>query len=340
MIDALNRLQETPLCWAVSMGHLACVEILLTKGADVTVKLPGRSTLLHLCAINGHDSVLERLLRDSVMVMQKDSRTNEQNGGITALHLAALKGFVSCVEILLASGCYVHEITLQHPYRKSTALHLAAMKGHSKVVEAIVKFDRNTLSTKNEDGWYPLHVAARFSNKDCVRIMLHNGADLGGTVLGLNGNKDTAIDVIENNLLNPIDFLNEIFDSCIQVNEYPLNSPKCNIKVKYDILQPLGPDRKQIRVLDSLLNSKNYSVQENLLLHPLAETFLFLKWRKVRVLFNVMMAIYIVYTTTLTVLAINIYTLQLETAFYYILQVTFYLISLKVCLIMWKRQII
>jgi len=107
-------------------------------------------------------------------------------------------------------------------------------------------------------------------------------------------------------------FCKKIFDGCIEVNEYQLNSPKCEVKLKYDILQPLGPDRKQLRVLDSLLNCGKNVVQEKLLLHPLVETFLFLKWRKLRVFFFLMMALYITFTASLTTMAMSFYVLKSE----------------------------
>ncbi|XP_054270733.1 serine/threonine-protein phosphatase 6 regulatory ankyrin repeat subunit B-like isoform X2 [Macrosteles quadrilineatus] len=320
MIDARNRHHETPLSWAVSMGQLACVEVLLAKGADVTIKLPGKCSLIHLCAIRGHSSVLAEILKYPRMAMFKNSQTNEQNGGLTALHLAALEGSTSCADVLLAAGCDVHKVSFQCPYRKSTPLHVAAMKGRSKIVLAIVNHDLSTLKAKNEDKWYPLHVAARFSNHECVKIMLLNGANLATTVLDSDFKKRTAFDIIVCNILDPAAFVNDVFDCYIQVNEYPLNSNECEIKVNYDILQPLGPDRKQMKVLDSLLNCKKCAVQENVLLHPLIQTFLHLKWRRMRVLFFVIMALYMMFTLSLTSTAMCYYVLwgQIHSRFLYL----------------------
>ncbi|XP_054270742.1 serine/threonine-protein phosphatase 6 regulatory ankyrin repeat subunit C-like [Macrosteles quadrilineatus] len=267
MIDARNRHHETPLSWAVSMGQLACVEVLLAKGADVTIKLPGKCSLIHLCAIRGHSSVLAEILKYPRMAMFKNSQTNEQNGGLTALHLAALEGSTSCADVLLAAGCDVHKVSFQCPYRKSTPLHIAAMKGHSKIVLAIVNHDLSTLKAKNEDKWYPLHVAARFSNHECVKIMLLNGANLATTVLDSDFKKRTAFDIIVCNILDPAAFVNDVFDCYIQVNEYPLNSNECEIK---ELLQAFRMQRYYFKDLESWIKWSSFLLSFLVLLgdHP------------------------------------------------------------------------
>ncbi|XP_054270093.1 serine/threonine-protein phosphatase 6 regulatory ankyrin repeat subunit B-like [Macrosteles quadrilineatus] len=315
IIDSRNYLHETPLCSAVCAGQLHCIDLLLGRGADITTVLPGDISLLHLAAERGNVAILGKLLKDPRITSLKNIRTKEGKGGVTALHFAALGGFVSCVEILITSGCSVFEVTTMFPHRGSSALHLAAMKGHTKVVEVIVRHDKSTLNVKNDEGWYPLHVAARFSKKECVRFMLLNGANLGATVFDSAGNEKTAFDIIVYSILHPVTFLQRIFDCCIEVNDYALNSPKCEIKVKYGILEPLGPDRKQLRVLDSLLNCGKNAVQEKLLLHPLVETFLYLKWKKLRVFFFLMMALYLVYTVSLTTMAMSYYVLKSQSTF-------------------------
>lgn len=166
------------------------------------------------------------------------------------------------------------------------------------------------MCVKNVDGWYPLHVAARFAKEDCVRSLLLNGANLASTIQDSGGYKKTAFDIIVYSIVNPVAFLEEIFDSCIEVNDYPLNSAKCVVKVNYDLLQPLGPQRKQLKVLDSLLNCGKHIVKEKLLLHPLVETFLYLKWKKLRVFFFLMMALYMVFTLSLTTMAMSFYVLK------------------------------
>ncbi|KAG8292385.1 hypothetical protein J6590_097034 [Homalodisca vitripennis] len=312
IIDSRNNLHETPLWCAVSAGQLPCVKLLLSREADISTSLPGDVTLLHLAAELGYGDILGMLLGDRRISDLRNVRSKEGKGGTTALHLAALNGHEDCVARLLAAGCDIYSVTTVTPYYGSTALHLAAVRGNIGVVKSILEHDKNTLCFKNADGWYPLHVAARFGKKDCVRLMLLKGANLAATISDSGGYKNTALDIIVYSILRPLSFLERIFDACIEVNEYPLNNPKCIAKVNYDILQPLGPHRKQLRVLDSLLNCGKSVVQEKLLLHPLVETFLYLKWKKLRIFFFLMMLLYIVFTISLTTMSMFYYVLKVQ----------------------------
>lgn len=310
IIDWRNKVYETPLCSAVSAGQLFSVELLFQHGADISTSLPGDVTLLHIAAENGNKIILDTLLRHPVVENLKDVRSNEGKGGMTPLHVSALGGFVDCVESLIAQKCNLYAKTTDSPHFGATALHLAAKAGNVEVVKCILSHDRKTLNAKNIDNWYPLHVAARFSHKECVGEMLKNGANLAATIIDSSGYKRTGLDIIVYSVLHPLTFLENIFDSFIEVNEYPLNNPKCLINVKYNILVPLGPDRKQLKVLDSLLNCSKQILQENLLLHPLIETFLYLKWKKLRLFFFLIMALYMTFTLSLTSMSMFIYVLQ------------------------------
>lgn len=315
VIEFRNNHHETPLCCAVSAGQPSCVNLLLSREADITTCLPGDITLLHLAAARGNKSILETLLADRRITQQagfKNIRSKESKGGTTSLHLAALGGYVDCVKVLLAAGCDVCALTTDHPHYGSTALHLAAFKGHLGVVESIINHDKGTMCAKNGYGWFPLHVAARFGHKDCASFMLLNGANLAATVYDSGGLKKTALDIIVYSITTPLFFLEKNFDNCIEINEYPLHNPKCMIKVRYDILQPLGPHRKQMKVLDSLLNCGKMVVREKLLLHPLVETFLYLKWKKLRLFFFLMMLLYMIFTVSLTTMAMLFYVFKAQ----------------------------
>ncbi|NCX93751.1 MAG: ankyrin repeat domain-containing protein [Gammaproteobacteria bacterium] len=49
-IDALNAFLETPLCVAIKEGKVKCIEVLLRKGADVTIKANSSRGLLQAAA--------------------------------------------------------------------------------------------------------------------------------------------------------------------------------------------------------------------------------------------------------------------------------------------------
>ena len=270
--------------------------------------LPGDVTMLHTAATYGHHDILNILLRDpKVKDTLKNVRSAQAKGGMTPLHVACLVGHTECATILLNSGCDLYAKSTDIPYFGATPLHLAGAAGHVDIVDCILTRDAETLTVKNSDNWYPLHVAARFAQKDCVGVMLRHGANLAAIIVDDSGYKKTALDIIAYRILDPASFLDEVFDSFIEVNDYPVNNPKCLIKVKYDVLTPLGPERKQLRVLDALLDCTKPGLQQVLLTHPLVETFLFLKWMKLRVFFYLNTFLYFTFTLALTITGLFTY---------------------------------
>ena len=291
----------TPLSQAVYSNSLECVKLLVSYGADVDVKLPGDLSLLHIAAGNNSLEMIKYLLEIGV----KDSRSSEERGGRTALHIAAQEGHGNCVEALLRGGCDMLSTTTYEPDKSSTALHLAARENRLDSIEAILKFDKNkaALNAMDGQGKQPLHVAALNGHGPAVRLLLLHGADIAARLVDENG-ATTALDLIIYSVPQPTRFLEEIFDSYIEVNDFPLNDPKCEVKIKYDILIPQGTSEKQMTVLTALLNSSKQKLQERLLIHPLVETFLTLKWQKLRGFFSFIMLLYFLLTISITNLAL------------------------------------
>ena len=85
-----------PLLIAVSAGHKAMVELLLSKGADVNSRDSLGETALHLAAEHGFQSVAESLLAKKADVNARDVSLE------TPLHLAARNGHAAMVAFLLA----------------------------------------------------------------------------------------------------------------------------------------------------------------------------------------------------------------------------------------------
>ncbi|GMG09608.1 unnamed protein product [Aspergillus oryzae] len=95
-VDALNRLNRTPLFQAAARGHLCVVNTLLSHKANAKIKDHYRSTPLLMAVRNGHKDVVGRL------ITLADSSIHFQNGlDQTLLWWAARCGDAGIVELIV-----------------------------------------------------------------------------------------------------------------------------------------------------------------------------------------------------------------------------------------------
>lgn len=224
----------------------------------------------------------------------------------TALHLAAADGDVECVKLLLDARADINARNHKH----QTALHLAALSQSTEILEvllkrgadpnvvdtdgriplhgAIVKFSRTCEPTKlllnaganvNKPdifGYTPLHLAALNEFSQSVMLLLSYGGDMtaktNGGVSVLTFITRRTPDVIPK-------FIGKL-DSSIKLNDHEIGDVDCEIKLDFRILVPTVVKGET----DLLLNFIEVGHRE-ILKHPLCETFLFLKWRRIRKFF-------------------------------------------------------
>lgn len=202
------------------------------------------------------------------------------------------------------------------------------------VVSLLVKRDRKLMSTKDGREWRPIHMAAHFAQREVLRFMIKEGADLATGVRDEQNRSCSALSLLVHSVAKPVDFLEELLDESIALNEYPVSDHRAKIDVRYDILIPAedgqglpvtsksetreacplkGEDqhvhqvRRQMRVIDAILESGNYFGQQNLLQHPLIESFLTLKWKKMAPFFYAIVAVHVLFVCALTGLVAQIY---------------------------------
>ena len=88
--------KEASLMPAAEKGHVDCMKVLLSTGANVNYAVPGREqTALILAAKNGHELCVDTLLQVEADV---NIRNRNQN---TALAEAAMREHVGCINLLM-----------------------------------------------------------------------------------------------------------------------------------------------------------------------------------------------------------------------------------------------
>ncbi|XP_073259168.1 transient receptor potential cation channel subfamily A member 1-like [Porites lutea] len=121
---------DTALHGAARYGWLEIVDALLSgrNVRSINVKNNQGKTALHFACAEGHDQVVELLLKLGATVQSDHSDR-------TALHVAAMRGSTQCVKYLLQ---YQPQCINHLDKHQNTALHLAAIHGHPDIISCLL----------------------------------------------------------------------------------------------------------------------------------------------------------------------------------------------------------
>ena len=159
----------TPLFVAVATGQLACIEPLLTAGADVNHARDGR-TPLYWAARKGDGEVLKLLLAHGANVQGWSCDENDP------LCTAVRYGRLACVQALLAAGALIGS-GRQYGFN---ALSRAALRGDVKILECLLQHGAAANTESSPFGGPPLLLAAMQGQLACVATLLAAGVDIAG----------------------------------------------------------------------------------------------------------------------------------------------------------------
>jgi len=158
----------TPLIIAAYEGKVNAVKLLLDRGADPNLQLPGeiRSTALHHAAEKGEVNAVILLLDWGADPNLKNEMED------TALHYAALDGHNNVVHVLLERRADPN-ITSEDG---DTSLHYGARYGRIDAMQMLLDQGADP-NIKNKYGETPLHDAARHGHRDVMQLLLDKGVD-------------------------------------------------------------------------------------------------------------------------------------------------------------------
>lgn len=281
---------ETPLHIAAEMGYIEVLKALLDKSADVTSQMGAkRNTALHLAAEDDFSECVKALIDAGANVNARNS--DDQ----TPLHVACLSQSVETVDLLIKHGADVNAI-----YRDGrTALHASIVKETSSwdctrsLLESKVDVNR-----PDHFGYTPLHIAALNEFSSCAFMLIEYGADItartNGGVSALSFIVRRTPEVIPKYLAK--------FDTSIRVNEHEIGDVDCEIKLDFRCLVP-NYERGETELLLAFIEVG----QKRILKHPLAETFLYLKWRCIRKYFLFSLFYHALYVLLFTIYSMAVF---------------------------------
>ncbi|XP_036397313.1 ankyrin repeat and SOCS box protein 9-like isoform X2 [Megalops cyprinoides] len=142
----------SPMHDAAYNGRVLSVRTLIGQGTSVNLLSLDRVSPLHGACQQGHTACVKLLIDHGANV---NTPTIDM---ITPLSEACARGHLSCVKLLLQQGATPHGAAVS-----TSPIHQAAAKGASV--------------NSGKDGDTPLHVAARLSQPELVRVLLDHGAN-------------------------------------------------------------------------------------------------------------------------------------------------------------------
>jgi len=205
----------TALHVAAQGGHLACVQVLLEAGADVSIKDDEDRDPMYLAVKGNHgevvkalvkaganpnipfkddDGTVHNLLMDSIIVeniefsltlIEKDADIYYQDANnITTLLQASHRGLTSVVRALIekhsssdfqVSGNHGTWVDISSD-EGITPLIAASSEGHLEVVRLLIEIGKANVNTKDKDSTNSLMAAAARGNTDIVELLIQSGA--------------------------------------------------------------------------------------------------------------------------------------------------------------------
>jgi ankyrin repeat protein/L-ascorbate metabolism protein UlaG (beta-lactamase superfamily) len=166
LVKAKDEEGETPLHEAAAAGHIAIVEYLLTKGADIDARNnDNQNPLLH-AAYYGKTPVVKLLLDKGADFKERDRY------GRTVLHYPVREGYKDVVEILVKKGM---DITVEDGMGVSP-LQFAIEGGHAGIMDVFVA--SKALDVESDKGRLALHQAAKQGQKEIVDLLTAKGVSI------------------------------------------------------------------------------------------------------------------------------------------------------------------
>ncbi|KAF2351756.1 Ankyrin repeat-containing domain [Trinorchestia longiramus] len=280
---------------AVETRNMAEVVGLLKAGVKVNHHEGAFSeTALHKAVMNSWEAGVQTLLGHGAKVFTKNQF------GQTPLHYAACARSVQCTSLLIqheqthGSRDALTSAVNHKDMRGRTPLHDAAEQSCVDIIKILLDVNA-IIDVKDNELETPLYKAAKSCAVPAMLALLNGGASL--TARASYGDADS---VLSYSLRHIPGGMEALFDSCLNTNTSNFNSK--TLEVKFNFIPCIGMNEKnQMKCLWNIVESGH----AKLLKHPLCETFLLMKWFKVKKFFYVQFMYYFLYAILTTLLTFD-----------------------------------
>ncbi|XP_042206491.1 transient receptor potential channel pyrexia-like isoform X2 [Homarus americanus] len=325
---------ETSLHSAVRRGDLTSTVLMLERQPDLTLTDSNNCTVLHLAAQARSPEIIHQLLQkklpnEVVTVCDRDNNSVLHKALLRNCDAAEESKVCSIVEELVKAGAKVNSINNQG----ESPLFLAAQQRLPKLVELLLSLEadptivtrrgqsvlhaackhgctsclgyllatnlvKHLVTEPDNEGREPFHYAVHSGSIDCCELLLNNGDHL--TRLDKDGVSRCSL--ILEHLPSALQLLRRLFDAHVLLSNNPQHDADFRVTFDYSVL---SSEKEGIQ--SSLTSELSNSRLEALLKHPLLESFLFIKWRKIKPLFYCSVLIYLMFLLVHTTFIVMTY---------------------------------
>ncbi len=167
-VNATSSDGSTALLWSAHWNDVATAKLLLEAGADANVANDFRMTPLSQACANASVELVKLLLRAGA-----DPNLRIATGE-TPVMTCSRTGSVEAVNELIEFGA---DVNAAEPEHNQTSLMWAAAEQHPEIVAALIAAHANLTAT-TDDGFTPIHFAARIGDLESLKLLLDAGVDV------------------------------------------------------------------------------------------------------------------------------------------------------------------
>ncbi|XP_063585631.1 transient receptor potential channel pyrexia-like isoform X2 [Penaeus indicus] len=313
---------ETPLHAAIRRRDMASVTLMMEHEPDLNILDGKNCSVLHLAAQTRNLELVRKLVNQPTVV--KECNTKDKNGrtvllaalsekcgedsellvielikilsrsvvdinttnyvGETPLFLASRYGLSRVVELLLSLGS---DPTILTTWGQSV-LHAACLSGSSDTLDILLQRGdlKNMVTVVDKERCRAFDYAVKSSSVRCCYLLLINGEHLANIKDGVSN-----CELMLEHLPSASQVLKKLFDSHVHLSEESLHDPDFSITFDYSALLSEEKETIQCSVVSELVHSHS----EDLIKHPLLESFLYVKWCYIRKYFYTGVLMYFIF---------------------------------------------
>ncbi|XP_014486998.1 PREDICTED: transient receptor potential channel pyrexia-like [Dinoponera quadriceps] len=282
-MDRFDRNGFAAIHYAALYGNLECLNVFLQSGCRVNLPTESGKTALHLAATGGWVDVVLLLIESNADIQQQDQ------AGDTALHAAVNLHRLECVEALLVHGA---DPNAENNIGRSS-LH-QALSG-SLISDNIVKLlltSKADVNKADKFGNTPLHIAALKELSRYVNLLIEHEADLSAKTK----EGTSALSIVLRKTPTCLDIFKQRLDKFVTLQGQGFVAGELELKMEF---RPLLPTERCGQSEISYLNMFVKEGYKEILLHPLCQSFLHLKWKNIRKFYIARLFTYLVYLLAL-----------------------------------------